>query len=363
MAHGRDRPPTHTAIARMETILLSSAYEQTKGTGRMNCTEHLDLVVVGAGPAGLVTLHAAKNAGISALAIDKGPACGALANHPTYMRWFSTCDKLELAGFPFVATEKNPTRQEYLQYCRAFVKYFGLDIVTYHEVTSVEVKDEGFEVTAQDMFGRLRKWNARYVLLSTGFYDSPRTLDIPGENLPKVSHRYTEPHFYTDHKVLVIGAGSSAAEVALDLYRHGADVTVAMRGDRFVTKYWIEPDIENRIAEGAITCYRNVEVSAIGPDDVTLVDEYGNETVVPNEFVFAMTGYEPDTTLLESLGAEIDAATRKPQLTANFESTVPGLYVAGTLCAGCESNVIFVENSREHGPIIVNHIMSQTEDD
>jgi thioredoxin reductase (NADPH) len=350
----------------MKPILLSSMRNLAKGTNNMSdkdTHEILDLIVVGSGPAGLVTLHAAKDAGISAIAIDKGPVCGALASHPTYMRWFSTSDKLELAGFPFVATDKNPTRQEYLQYCQAFVKYFDLDIVTYHEVTSVAVEEGIFTVTGLDMFGRHREWRGRNVVLSTGFYDSPRPLNVPGEDLPKVSHRYTEPHFYTGHKVLVIGAGSSAAEVALDLYRHDADVTVAMRGDRFITKYWIEPDIENRIAEGAITCYRNVEVTDIGTDDVTLVDEYGGTTVVQNEFVLAMTGYEPDTTILENIGAEVDTETGKPTLTDTFESTVPGLYVAGTLCAGCESNVIFVENSRQHGPIIIDNILSRQKGD
>ncbi len=318
--------------------------------------ETLDLLVVGAGPAALVALHEAKARGLRAVAMDKGPVCSALMKHPTYMRWFSTTDKLELAGFPLLVNEKNPTREEYLRYCRAFVDYFALEVLTYREVTAVIPLDGLFRVEALDMFGRTYAWRALNVVLATGFYDSPRPLGVPGEDLPKVSHRYTEAHGYAGHDVLVVGAGSSAAEVALELYRAGARVTVAMRGERFQTKYWVEPDIENRIREGSIVCHRNVEVTAIEADAVLLKDDHGREVSVPNDFVLAMTGYEPDTTILERAGAEVDPGTKKPTLTENFETTVPGLYVAGTLCAGCDSNVVFVENSREHGPRIVAHI-------
>ncbi|MDZ4860047.1 MAG: YpdA family putative bacillithiol disulfide reductase [Candidatus Hydrogenedentes bacterium] len=318
----------------------------------------LDIVCVGAGPAALGVLHAAKESGLDAVAIDKGPVCSALCSHPTYMRWFSTFDKLELAGFPLVITEKNPTRQEYLKYCRTFVRYFDLKIATYHEVTSLRRARDVFEVAAKDLFGRERTWRSRYVVVATGFYDSPRPMNVPGENLPKVSHRYTEAHWYADHDVLIVGGGSSAAEIALELWRNGTRVTIAMRGDRFETKYWIEPDIENRIAEGSITCYRNAEVAEIRPDDVVLRDQYGKDIVVPNDFVLAMTGYEPDTSLVDSLGATIDQTCGKPVLSEHFETNVPGMYVAGTLCAGQESNIVFIENSRDHGPAIVRHIIS-----
>lgn len=318
--------------------------------------ELLDVLVVGAGPAALVTLHEAQAKGLRAVAIDKGPVCGALLKHPTYMRWFSTFDKLELAGFPLLIDEKNPTRREYLRYCRAFVHYFNLEVVTYREVVAIEKNGDVFDVTARDMFGRNAVWQARNVVFATGFYDSPRPLDVPGGDLPKVTHRYTEAHFYADHDVMIIGAGSSAAEVALELYRAGTNVTVIMRGDRFHTKYWVEPDIENRIKEGSITAYRNSEVAEIRMDDVLVRTAEGQEIAVPNDFVLAMTGYEPDTSLLESTGADVDRATGKPVLTESHETTVPGIYVAGTLCAGCESNVVFVENSREHGPAIVSHI-------
>lgn len=320
----------------------------------------LDLLAVGAGPAALVALHAAREAGLEAVAIDKGPVCGALVHHPTYMRWFSTAENLELAGFPFLVNEKNPTRREYLKYCRAFTRYFDLKVVTYHEVTGIERDDDGiFHVNAQDMYGRGYMWRARNVVMGTGFYDSPRPVGVPGENLPKVTHRYSEAHFYADHDVMIVGAGSSAAEIALELWREGARVTVVMRSERFHTKYWIEPDIENRIKEGSIVCYRNASVKEFRPDDVVVTTQDGRDVEVPNDFVLAMTGYEPDTSFLRRLGADVDDVTNKPVLDDHLQSTVPGLYVAGTLCAGIEANVIFIENSREHGPAIVKHILSQ----
>ncbi|MDX9973726.1 MAG: NAD(P)-binding domain-containing protein, partial [FCB group bacterium] len=260
-----------------------------------------DLVVIGAGPASLGVLKAARDADLSAVAIDKGPVCGALLKHPTYMRWFSTADKLELPGLPLLVDEKNPSRREYLRYCRSYVRHFGLAVATYREVTAIESGEDLFFVRARDHFGRPYAWRTRNVVVATGFYDSPRPLKVPGEDLPKVSHRYLEAHYYFDQDVLVIGAGSSAAELALELYRNGARVTVAMRGERFATKYWIEPDLENRIAEGSIAGYRNVEVVEIRPDDVILKRrDTGDLITLANDFVLAMTGYEPDTSLLEN---------------------------------------------------------------
>jgi thioredoxin reductase (NADPH) len=321
--------------------------------------ETQDIVVVGAGPAALGVLHAAKQAGLAAVAIDKGPVCSALCSHPTYMRWFSTTDRLELAGFPLLTDEKNPTRREYLRYCRAFVDYHGLHVAAYREVTAIRRGNDLFSVEAEDMHGRPYTWSARNVVAATGFYDSPRPLGVPGDDLPKVRHRYTEAHWYAGHEVMIVGAGSSAAEVALELWRSGAAVTVAMRGERFDTKYWIEPDIENRISEGSIACHRNVTVAEIRPDDVALRRADGTIIHVPNDFVLAMTGYRPDTRLVEQAGVTVDPACGKPALSEWLETNVPGLYVAGTLCAGDESNVVFVENSREHGPLIVEHILGR----
>lgn len=318
-----------------------------------------DLISVGAGPAALCALWAAKRAELRAFAIDKGPVCGALAGHPTYMRWFSTAEKLELPGLPLLTEEKNPTRREYLKYCRAYVKHHSLDVETYTRVDRVDRVDDLFTVHASDRFGRTAEWRARNVLMATGFYDSPRPMAVPGEDLPHVSHRFSESHNYSGHRVVVIGAGSSAAEIALEIWREGAEVTVVMRSDRFHTKYWIEPDIENRIAEGSIRCHRNSNVLRIDADRIHIQTETGTEESIECDFVLAMTGYEPDTSFLRTLGAEVDGETNKPTLSEHFETTVPGLYVAGTLCAGVDANVIFIENSRHHGPAIVDHILQR----
>lgn len=319
-----------------------------------------DIACIGAGPAALSVLHAAQQAGLAAFAIDKGPVCAALGSHPTYMKWFSTADKLELGGFPLLCQDKNPTRREYLKYCRAFVAYFGLRVVTYREVTVIDRREDRFLIHAQDRFGRPGTWHARNVVVCTGFYDSPRPLGIPGEDLPHVSHRYTEEHWYAGHRVVVIGAGSSACEVALELWRAGSQVSIVLRGTEFQTKYWIKPDIENRIAEGSITAFRNTEVMAISPDDIELRDTQGRSHRVPCDFVLAMTGYAPDTSLLESLGVDVDPECGKPAINDAFETNIPGIYVAGTLCAGEESNIVFVENSRVHGPAIVQDILAKS---
>lgn len=320
-----------------------------------------DLVIVGVGPPALVALLEAKCAGLSAVGIDKGSVCAALVKHPTYMKWFSTADKLELADFPLLVEEKSPTKREYLKYCRAFARYHDLKVNTYRTVTAVRREGDHFCVDAHDAFGRAYVWRARNVVVGTGFYDNPRPIHVPGEGLPHVSHTYTEAHDYAFHDVVVIGGGSSAAEVALELWREGARVTVVLRDERFHTKFWVEPDIENRIKEGSIACHRHSRVIEISPDAVTIIDREGEITRVPADFVLAMTGYAPDTSLLKAAGAQVDPNTNKPLLNDHLESSVPGLYVMGTLIAGVESNVVFIENSRDHGARIVGHILMRRE--
>lgn len=316
-----------------------------------------DLVIIGVGPPALVALHEAQAAGLKAVGIDKGPVCGALVKHPPYMRWFSTYDKLELCGVPLLINEKNPTRREYLKYCRTFAREHDLQINTYREVTTVEAVDDHFRVCARDRFGRAYTWTTHNVAVGTGFYDSPRPLGVLGEDLPHVSHEYSETHNYADHKVVVIGAGSSAAEIALELYRDHTDVCIVTRSDSFHTKFWVEPDIENRIKEGSIACYRNAQVESIHEDGLIIRDDAGESIDLEADFILAMTGYAPDTTFLRDLGADIDDTLNKPVLSAGLESSVPGLYVIGTLCAGVESNVVFIENSRDHGIKIVGDIL------
>ncbi len=318
-----------------------------------------DLVIVGVGPPALVALLEAKRAGLSAVGIDKGPVCSALVKHPTYMKWFSTADKLELAGFPLLVEDKSPTKREYLKYCRAFMRHHDLKVNTYRTVTAVRREGEHFCVDAHDAFERTYTWRARSVVVGTGFYDSPRPIHVTGEHLPHVTHHYSETHDYAFHDVVVIGGGSSAAEVALELWREGARVTVVMRDERFHTKFWVEPDIENRIKEGSITCFRHSRVIEIAPDAVTVISRDGEIERIPADFVLAMTGYEPDTSMLKTAGAHVDENSNKPLLNDHLETTVPGLYVMGTLIAGIESNVVFIENSRDHGARIVGHILER----
>jgi thioredoxin reductase (NADPH) len=318
-----------------------------------------DLVIIGVGPPALVALLEAKRAGLSAVGIDKGPVCSALVKHPTYMKWFSTSDRLELAGFPLLTEDKSPTKREYLKYCRAFLKHHDLKVNTYRTVTAIRREHDVFVIDAHDPFGRPYTWRARNVAVGTGFYDNPRPLHVPGEHLPHVTHTYTEAHLYSFHHVVVIGGGSSAAEAALELWREGAHVTVVMRDERFHTKFWVEPDIENRIKEGSIVCHRYSRVIDIAPDHVTVITREGEVERVPADFVLAMTGYEPDTSLLKAAGAHVDENSNKPLLNDHLESTVPGLYVMGTLIAGVESNVVFIENSRDHGARIVGHILTR----
>jgi thioredoxin reductase (NADPH) len=324
---------------------------------RPGLDEELDLAIVGVGPPALVALLEAQRAGLRAVGIDKGPVCGALVRHPAYMRWFSTADKLQLDDFPLLIDEKNPSRREYLKYCRAFARHHRLPLATYHTVTAIERQDEMFHVHAEDLFGRPYTWRARNVAVGTGFYDSPRPLNVPGEDLPHVSHVYREAHYYADYDVVVIGAGSSAAEVALELWREGARVTVVMRGEEFNTKFWIKPDVENRIREESIRCYRNAEVLEIRPDEIEIRDAARRTATLACDFVLAMTGYSPDTSMLKAVGAEVDPVSNRPVLSEDLETTVPGLFVMGTLIAGVDSNVVFIENSRDHGAKIVGRIV------
>jgi putative YpdA family bacillithiol system oxidoreductase len=321
--------------------------------------ETQDIVIIGVGPPALAALHDAEAAGLKAVGIDKGPVCGALVKHPPYMQWFSTYDKLELCGFPLLLNDKNPSRREYLKYCRTFARHHNLKINTYREVTRVEKDDDLFNVHARDHFGRQYTWRTKNVVVGTGFYDSPRPLNVPGEDLPHVSHIYSETHNYADHKIVIIGAGSSAAEIALELWRDHTEVTIVMRSATFHTKFWVEPDIENRIKEGSIVCYREANVTTIDENGVHITDDQGQEVFIEADFVLAMTGYQPNTSLLRSVGAEIEEATNKPVLTDGLQTTVSGLYVMGTLCAGIQSNVVFIENSRDHGTKIVQDILNK----
>ncbi len=313
--------------------------------------EHFDVVVIGAGPTGLACAIDAKRAGFTTANIDKGCLTNSLYNYPTNMTFFTTPELLEIGDIPFPSAHQKPNRQEALEYYRKCAEFYKLDVRQYHTVTRIEGRDGSFTIYTHDLVGRKNEYCARKLILSTGYYDLPNLLNVPGEDLPKVTHYYREAHPYYNSDVMVVGAKNSAAIAALELWRHGARVTLVHRGPCIHphVKYWIKPDIENRIKAGEIKAMFNTYVKEITPDSVLLRTATGDQRV-KNDFVLAMTGYKPDFTFMENLGIEFDGADRRPKVnTQTLESNVPGIYLAGVLIAGMRTNEIFIENGRFHG--------------
>jgi len=318
-----------------------------------------DVLVIGAGPTGLACAIDAQNAGCSVVLVDKGCLTNSLFHYPAHMTFFTTPELLEIGNMPFSSPNQKPTRAEALEYYRKVAAHYQLDVRQYETVTSITGADGDFSVHTTDRFGRKITHRARKLIVSTGYYDIPNTLGIPGEDLPKVAHYYNEPHPFFGQDVLVIGGKNSAAIAALDLYRHGARVTLVHRGAELHRhiKYWIKPDIENRIKNGEVKAYFNTTVSRIDEDTVTLATPTGAITL-PNQFVFALTGYQPDFAFLESLGVTLDAANSRCPVCnrKTLETNVPGLYVAGVIVAGERTNEVFIENGRFHGALIANDL-------
>lgn len=323
-----------------------------------------DLAVVGAGPCGLAVGAAAKRAGLTCALFDKGPVVSSLLRYPLFMTFFSTADRLEIGGVPFVTAGDKPTRREALTYYRKIAEYFDLDVRAYHEVRRVARRSEGFEVSVARA-GRSEPdaVAARHVVYATGYFESPNLLGVPGEDLPHVSHFYREPHPYWRQRVVVVGGGNSAVEAALELHRVGARVTLVHflgEFDRGV-KPWVLPDITNRIRDGSITirwCSRVVEIR---PAEVAVRSEVDRKTsTIPADFVLALTGYRADLSLVREAGVEVDEVTGVPRHDPeNMETNVPGVYIAGVLASGFDANKIFIENGREHGAKICAHIKSK----
>lgn len=316
-----------------------------------------DLVVIGGGPSGINVAISAKKAGLNCLIIEKGAVVNSLFNFPVNMTFFSTSLKLEIHDIPFISHGDKPTRSEALEYYRRLISANQLTIRLYEEVTGMEPEESGGYVVRTDK----GNYPTRAVCVATGFYDTPRYLNIPGEDLPKVYHYYNDPHAFIRQKVLVIGAANSACDAALECWRKGAEVTMVVRGDAVNSrvKYWIKPDIENRIKEGSIPTHFNSTVTAIRPTEVDLQTPEGLVTI-PNDFVLAMTGYEPNYALFERLGIPInendDAC--QPILNPNtLETQLPGVYMAGVACAGKATSKLFIENTRDHGEVIVGNLV------
>lgn len=318
--------------------------------------EILDVLIIGAGPIGLnCALEAEKN-GLSYVIIEKGTIVNSLYNYPLYMRFFSTADKLEIAETPFITSSPKPGRQDALEYYQGIARQKALKIKLYEKVVNIS-KNERFEIQTSKA-----KYLAKNVIIATGFYDIPNLLNIKGENLPKVKHYYTEPYPYANQKVVVIGASNSAVDAALETYRKGADVTMIIKGSEISksVKYWVKPDIENRISEGSIKAFFNAEMQEIKDSTVVFKDERGNIHEIENDFVLAMTGYLPDFDFLKNSGILLRNENLRPIYNPEtMETNVENLYLAGVVCGGKDTHLWFIENSRIHANMIVKHILSK----
>jgi thioredoxin reductase (NADPH) len=313
--------------------------------------QKVDVLVIGAGPTGLACGIEAQRAGFDVLVIDKGCVVNSLYNYPANMTFFTTPELLEIGDIPFSTAHQKPTREEALEYYRKVVEHYDLPVAQYQRVEMVSGKDGDFHVTAMDKLGRIYDYRARKLIVSTGYYDLANQLGIQGEDLPKVQHYYREPHPYFDSDVLVIGGKNSAAIAALDLWRHGSRVTLVHRGPglHHHVKYWILPDIENRIKNGEIAAYFNSVVQEIAADYVAINTSAG-PVQLRNDFVFALIGYHPDYDFLRAMGIELSSEQCRPVCDPlTLESNVAGIYVAGVIVAGSRTNEIFIENGRFHG--------------
>jgi thioredoxin reductase (NADPH) len=326
--------------------------------GRGAIKENFDVLVVGAGPTGLACAIEAQRAGLRTVLVDKGCLCNSLFHYPSNMTFFTTPELLEIGDMPFSSPNQKPSRNEALEYYRKVAEHYQLEMRLYQTVSSLTGEDGDFTITSVDQFARQRSYGARKVILATGYYDLPNYLEVPGEDLPKVLHYYHDPHPYYDQKVLVIGGKNSAAIAALDLWRHGAHVTLVHRGEAMHhhVKYWILPDINNRIKNGEVTAYFSSSVASIAKDTVELLTPQGVVTF-DNDFVFALTGYHPDFDFLAAVGVQMEGEDRCPACDPqSLESNIPGLYLAGVIVAGMRTNEIFIENGRFHGRQIAQDI-------
>ncbi|MBP7983096.1 MAG: YpdA family putative bacillithiol disulfide reductase, partial [Kaistella sp.] len=297
--------------------------------------EILDVLIIGAGPIGLnCALEAEKN-GLSYVIIEKGTIVNSLYNYPLYMRFFSTADKLEIAEIPFITTSPKPGRQDALEYYQGIARQKALKIKLYEKVVNIS-KNERFEIQTSKA-----KYLAKNVIIATGFYDIPKLLNVPGEHLPKVKHYYTEPYPYAKQKIVVIGASNSAVDAALETYRKGADVTMIIKGSEISNsvKYWVKPDIENRILEGSIKAFFNAEMQEIKDSTVIFKDDRGSIHEIENDFVLAMTGYLPDFDFLKNSGIDLKEENLRPIYNPEtMETNVENLYLAGVVCGGKDTH-------------------------
>lgn len=323
--------------------------------------EQFDVAIIGAGPIGMASAIACRKAGLSHVMIDKGTLVNSIFNYPLNMTFFSTSEKLEIGDVPFISHNPKPTRGEALEYYRRVALYWKLNARLFEKVNSIKKEDGSFIIHTSR-----QEYHSSAVIISTGFYDIPNLMGIPGENLPKVHHYYKEPHGYFNQKVLVVGAANSAVDVALETFRKGArEVTMVIReeGIRESVKYWVRPDIENRIRDGEIKAFFNARLTAIREDEADIMTPSGPLTL-PNDFVLAMTGYTPDFAFLKSLGIHLipdDGLFIPDHNPDTMETNIPGIYLAGVICGGMQTNKWFIENSRVHAELAIQDIQRRRE--
>jgi thioredoxin reductase (NADPH) len=324
----------------------------------MDKSEILDVFIVGGGPIGIACGIECEKAGLRYLIVEKGVLTNSLYNYPLNMTFFSTSEKLEMGGIPFMSIAHKPTRTEALEYYRRVAKTWKLKVNLYEEVKTLTKKEGIFVIVTSK-----RTYYGKNIILSTGFYDLPNLMHVPGEDLPKVTHYYKEPWPYIGQKILVVGGGNSAVDVALETWRKGAEVTMVLKDEGVDpnVKYWVKPDIENRIKEDSIKAFTHSMVKEIRENEVVITTPEG-EVAVENDFVLAMTGYVPNFALLDQLGVELSLDEKRQPCydQANQESNVPGVYLAGVVCGGLNTREFFIENSIVHAEQIVKHILSKS---
>ncbi len=319
--------------------------------------KHFDLVIIGGGPIGIACGLEAKKKGLNYLIIEKGPIVNSLFNYPSNMQFFSSSERLEIDEIPFISKEAKPKRNEALEYYRRIVTSNHLNIQLFEKVESVRKSEHLFTIKTKK-----GTYTAPHVVVATGFYDLPNTLNIPGEDLPKVAHYYKDPHFYANQKLAVVGASNSAIDAALECWRKGSEVTLIIRGAEVGqrVKYWVRPDIINRIEEGSIKAYYHSTLKEVKENEI-IIDTPEGYVHLKNDFVLALTGYKPNFEFLEKLGIELsDDEKRLPNYDPEtMETNISGLYLAGVICGGMETHKWFIENSRIHAKVIVADILTK----
>ena len=321
--------------------------------------EHFRVVIIGGGPIGIACGLEAKKRGLSYVILEKGPIVNSLFNYPQNMQFFSSSEKLEIDNIPFISTEAKPKRNEALEYYRRIVTSNNLNIRLFEKVDKVEKTENGFSIASSK-----NSYTADKVIVATGFYDLPNKLNIPGENLSKIAHYYDDPHFYASQKLAVVGASNSAIDAALECWRKGAEVTLVIRGDEVGprVKYWVRPDIINRIEEGSIKAYYNSTLKEVRQNEI-VIDTPEGAITLDNDFVLALTGYMPNFNFLTQMGIALSDDDKKlPQYDPEtMETNVSGIYLAGVICGGMETHKWFIENSRIHAKIIIASILKEKE--